>query len=82
MAGLSSTHAWNMSPAEREFARVRREARAEQDADDEYRALFDAELDRRRAEWVEHFDAIPFKPDQIEIHRVVMRQIAAMAQDE
>jgi hypothetical protein len=78
---MSSTHAWSMSPAEREFARARREARAEQDADDEYQALFDAELERLRAEWAEQFDAIPFKPDRAEIHRVVMRQLAAMAQD-
>lgn len=72
-----------LSPLEREYRISRREYRALEAASDEYDELFDAEIERRRAEWEEQFgSAFRFEPDRLDVHKVVMRQIEAMKQDD
>ena len=67
-----------VTPNYQEFARVRRQARSEEAAQEQYDELFAAEEARQRAEWEEQFDS-PFRPNGAEIHQVVLRQIAAMS---
>jgi hypothetical protein len=58
---------------------VLRNLRAEEQAGEIYETLCEQEEARQRAEWEAEFDS-PFKPDGAEIHRVVMRQMAAMSE--